>query len=99
MASGRTCGNKMTVDALITLQKQIAQMMEERKELAVTGGFAAKMKLRAHEQELEKKQTELRAASETDIYFTQQYLTYMGKLETLEVAKTAAEKGLEVAQE
>jgi hypothetical protein len=95
----RTCGNKMTVDALITLQKQIAQMMEERKELVVTGGFAAKMKLRTHDQELEKKHAELRTASETDVYFTRQYVTYMGKLEALEVAKTAAEKGLEVAQE
>ena len=77
----------------------MAQMMKERKELASTGGFAAKMKLRDHGQELEKKQAELLRASETDIYFTRQYVEYKGKLDALEVAKGAAEKGLEVAQE
>jgi len=89
----------MTVDALITLQTQIAQMMTERKELAMAGGFAAKMKLRECDQELEKKQAELWKASEADVFFTRQYLTYMGKLEALEIARVNAEKGLEVAQE
>lgn len=95
----RTSGNKMTVDALISLQKEFAEMMKERKELAAASGFAAKMKLRECDQELEKKRAELMRSSETDVWFAQQYMEYRNKMEILETAKVNADKALEVAQE
>jgi hypothetical protein len=74
-------------------------MKKEREVLATSVGFSAKMKLRDHDQELEKKQAERMMSSETDAYFTRQYVDYQEKLEMLETAIVDAEKNLEVAQE